>query len=140
MSRTSQRLFQRRTPSDSKEECKVCGKSCFRIYNFFANFNVIYSAKQELCICIFAFFHMLVPDRRSPYRQFRIPRIVIPRFLNFAFQQNYCKAFHKFVKYSQHCQNSFLNVLLEYSSWKVEMSKSLAAGNIDFAPREVDLR
>ena len=92
-----------------------------------------YYIQQKKCICIFAFFHVLVPDRRSPYRQFRIPRIVIPRFLNFAFQQNYCKAFHKFVKYSQHCQNSFLNVLLKYSSWKVEMSKSLAVGNIDFA-------
>ena len=98
---------------------------------FFAKPNIIFSKKN--CICIFAFFHVLVPDRRSPYKQFRFPRIVIPRFLNFAFQQNYCKAFHKFVKYSQHCQNSFLNVLLEYSSWKVEMSKSLAVGNIDFA-------
>ena len=140
MSRTSQRLFQRRTPSDSKEECKVCGKSCFRIYKFICRSQCYIQSKQELCTCIFAFFHMFVPDRRSPYRQFRIPRIVIPRFLNFAFQQNYCKAFHKFVKYSQHCQNSFLNVLLEYSSWKVEMSKSLAAGNIDLAPCEVDLR
>ena len=92
-----------------------------------------YIQQKKLCICIFAFFHVLVPDRRSPYRQFRIPWIVIPRFLNFAFQQNYCKAFHKFVKYSQHCQNSLLNVLLEYLSWKVEMSKSLAVGNIDFA-------
>ena len=105
-------------------------KIMFQDLQFFLQNPILYSAKKY---CIFAFFHVLVPDRRSPYRQFRIPRIVIPRFLNFAFQQNYCKALHKFVKYSQHCQNSFLNVLLEYSSWKVEMSKSLAAGNIDFA-------
>ena len=115
-------------------------KIMFQNLQFFCKSQFFSSAKQESCICIFAFFHMLVHDRRSPYRQFRIPRIVIPRFLNFAFQQNYCKAFHKFVNYSQHCQNSFLNVLLEYSSWKVEMSKSLAAGNIDLAPCEVDLR
>ena len=29
---------------------------------------------------------------------------------------HYCKALHKFVKYSEDCQNSFLNVLLKYSS------------------------
>ena len=91
-------------------------KIMFQDLQFFADFSVIFSQKKELCICIFAFLHMPVPDRRSPYRQFRIPRIVIPRFLNFAFQQNYCKALHKFVKYSEDCQNSFLNVLLKYSS------------------------